>query len=484
MKAEPAKARRCRHHRSSSERGPIKPAATLPVLNPHAAGVDAGSVEHWVCVPADSVPEGQENVRRFGAYTADLDELVEWLRACAIKTVAVEATGIYWLAMAQKLEAAGIELVLANARHVKNVPGRKTDVKDCQWIQRLHSYGLLNGSFRPAQDICVVRSLMRHRENLTRGCGQAVQHMQKALQQMNVHLHHAISDLTGETGLRMLDAILAGERDPRKLTTLRDGQCRKTTPAELLKALEGDWRAEHLFVLRQSLETYRHLLKQIQECDRQLEAALSQVVVPPAVEPPPPAPDNPKAKAELGRKKKFQPRNAGTGLKRDLTAELQRLCGVDLTQIVGLNVLSVLILISEIGLDRSRWRHAKAFCSWLGLCPGNKISGGKVLDSRTVHVVNRVSILLRTLAPSIGKTDTWMGLFHRRMKARLGPAGANTATARKLACLVYHLLKYKEGYIDVDLLLMSERIRRQRLGRLQKQADELGFELIEKQQAA
>jgi hypothetical protein len=353
-------------------------------------------------------------------------------------------------------------------------------MKDCQWLQCLHSYGLLNGSFRPSQEICRVRSLMRHRENLTRSGGQAVQHMQKALQQMNVHVHHALSDLNGETGLRILDAILAGQRDPKKLVLLRDKQCSKTSEAELEKALEGDWREEHLFVLRQSLETYRHILKQLEECDREVEKALAQVVLPQPAEQPQPAPPNPQAKANSKTKKKFYRRKEGMGLKQDLTAELERLCGVDLTQIVGLNVLGVLIIISEIGLDMSRWRSEKAFCSWLGLCPANKISGGKVLDSRTVHVINRVSILLRTVAPSVGRSDSWLGVFHRRMKARLRPAGANTATARKLACLIYHLLRYKEDYIDVDQLVFTTKIRQQRIARLRKQAKELGLEITEK----
>jgi transposase len=484
MKAKRAKVSRSLHRRRGKQ-GPIKPAASLPVINPHAAGIDAGSVEHWVCVPEDSVSGDQCPVRPFGAFTADLDQLVEWLLACGVKTVAVEATGVYWLALAQKIEDAELELVLVNARHVKNVPGRKTDIKDCQWIQQLHSYGLLNGSFRPSEDICRVRSLMRHRENLVQSCGQAVQHMQKALQYMNVHLHHAVSDLTGGTGLRILDAILAGERDPKKLVELRDSQCSKTTKEELAQALEGDWREEHLFVLKQELETYRHLLKQVSECDLQVETALAAVVLPEPAEPAGPAPKNPKAKSEAKpKKKRFHVRQNGPGLKRDLTKELERICGVDLTQIIGLNVLSVLIILSEIGLDMSRWRNAKAFCSWLGLCPGNKISGGRVLDSRTVPVVNRVAILLRTLAPSIGKTDTWLGIFHRRMKARLGPGGANTATARKLACLVYHLLKYKEEYIDVDHLLLMEKMRKQRIARLRKQAEELGLQVTEIQQAA
>ncbi len=485
MKARRARASRSSKQSLGQQKGPIKPAANMPLINRHAAGIDVGSVEHYVCVPEDAVPAGQSNVRSFGAFTGDLDKLVEWLQACGVTTVAMESTGVFWIALAQKLEGAKIEVVLVNARHLRYVPGRKTDVKDCQWLQRLHSYGLLNGSFRPAQDVCCVRSLMRHRENLSQGCGQAVQHMQQALQQMNVHLHHAVSDLNGETGLRILDAILAGERDPKKLVELRDPQCSKTTVGELEAALQGDWREEHLFVLKQARETYRHLLKQMEECDAQVQKALAAVVIPERAEPQKPAPPNPKAKeAPKPRKKRFHHRKTGTGLTRDLTDELKRLCGVDLTQIIGLNVLGVLILISEIGLDMSRWRSARAFCSWLGLCPGNKISGGKVLSSHTAHVVNRVAILLRTVAPSVGKSDTWLGIFHRRMRARLGPAGANTATARKLACLIYHLLKYKEQYIDVDHLVFMQRIRRTRISRLRKQAQELGLEVVEKQMAA
>jgi transposase len=483
MKAKPAKISR----RSHRDQGPIRPAASMPVVNPHAAGIDVGATEHCVCVPEDSVPEGQANVRGFGAYTADLDQLVEWLQACGIKTVAMESTGVYWVAPVQKIEAAQIEVILVNARHLKHVPGRKTDVKDCQWLQQLHSYGLLNGSFRPIQDICALRSFMRQRQNLVQSCGREVQHMQKALQQMNVHLHHAVADLAGATGLRILDAIMAGERDPAKLAELRDDKlCKRTTKPELQKALEGDWREEHLFSLRQALETYRHLLRQVQECDAQIEQALAKVVVEDK-KTEAPAPKNPKAKDSIQAKPKktrFHRVKTGHSLKRDLTEELKRICGVDLTRIVGLNVLSVLTIVSEVGTDMSRWRNAKAFCSWLGLCPTNKISGGKVLDTRTAHVINRAALLLRTLAPSIGKTDTWLGIFHRRMRSRLGPAGANTATARKLACLVYHLLKYKEEYIDVDHLVFTEKIRSQRINRLRKQAEELGFQLSELQQAA
>jgi len=308
--------------------------------------------------------------------------------------------------------------------------------------------------------------------------------MQQALGLMNVHLHHVVSDLNGETGLRILDAILKGERDPKKLVELRDTQCSKSTPKEMEAALQGDWRPEHLFVLKQALETYRHLLEQMRLCDVEIEGALAKVTLAPTAPPTEPKPKNPQPAAKPRKKKVYILRKAGTGVKKDLSAELTRICGVDLTQIIGVNVLGVLIIISEIGLDMSRWRSAKAFCSWLGLCPGNKISGGRVLDSRTPHVVNRVATLLRRVAPAVGRSDSWLGSFHRRMRARLGPAGANTATAHKLAALVYHLLKYKEEYIEVDRIGYEHKLHRIRLSRLRKQAQELGLELVEKKQAA
>jgi len=454
------------------------------MVNAHAGGIDVGSTEHYVCVPEDAVSQGESNVRSFGGFTGELDKLVEWLQVCNVETVAMESTGVFWIPLAQKLEAAGIEVVLVNARHLRHVPGRKTDVKDCQWLQQLHSYGLLNGSFRPGSDICALRSLMRHRENLNHGCGQQVQYMQQALGQMNVHLHHVVSDLNGETGLRILDAILGGERDPKKLVELRDSQCSRSTPQEMEAALHGDWRPEQLFVLRQALQTYRHLLEQLRICDEEIEQTLAKVLIPEPTPMEQEKPKNPPAAAKPRKKKIFKLRKAGTGIKKDLTAELTRICGVDLTQIIGLNVLGVLIILSEIGLDMSRWRNEKAFCSWLGLCPGNKISGGKVLNSRSPHVVNRVAILLRTVAPAVGRSETWLGVFHRRMRARLGPAGANTATAHKLAALVYHLLKYKEEFIDVDRLVYESKLYRIRLSKLRKHAQELGMEVVEKKEAA
>ncbi len=462
----------------------IRPAKKLPVVHAHAAGIDVGATGHSVCVAEDAVPAGESPVRQYRAFTEDLDQLVEWLQACGVKTVAMESTGVYWIPTFQKLERAGLEVVLVNARHLKRVPGRKTDILDCQWLQQMHSYGLLSGSFRPSDDICVLRTYLRHRGNLVAGCGTQVQHMQRALDQMNIHLHHVVSDLDGATGLAILEAILAGQRDPKELVKLRDPRVRKSTEAEMAAALNGDWRDEHLFVLRQSLESYRALQRQIEECDRALEKVLEAVAVNPAAVPEADRPTNPAATVETGPKRRRKHRARGNAPRKDLTAQLQRVCGVDLTRIAGFNVLSVLILISEIGVDMSCWPSAKAFCAWLGLCPGNKISGGKVLSSRTVRVVNRVAILLRTLAPTLGRTDTWLGSFHRRMKARIGPAAANTATARKLATIVYHLLKHKEQYIDVDRVVYEEKFRRYRVGRLRKQAAELGFEIVESKQAA
>ena len=486
MKATPIKTAGSRQVRVSKKNANHSGPLNLNLVNPHAAGIDVGATEHYVCVPEGAVSDGQSPVRVFGALTRDLDQMVEWLQGCRIKTVAMESTGIYWLALAQKLEAAGIDFVLVNARHLKCVPGRKTDVKDCQWLQQLHACGLLSGSFRPAPEICALRSLMRHRENMNQSAGREIQHMQKAFGLMNVHLHHAVSDLTGESGMRIVEAILAGERDPKKLAQLRDVQCSKTTEEELAAALEGDWRAEHVFVLKQSHQNYRHWLSQIELCDQEIEKILARLVpltreLAPEDHPanPPAAPENKKR-----RSKKFYPRKHTTGLKKDLTGELKRVCGVDLTRVIGLNVLSVLIILSEIGVDMSRWRNARAFCSWLGLCPGNKISGGKVLNSQTVHVVNRVATLLRTVAPAVGRSDTWLGMFHRRMRARLGPAGANTATAHKLAALIYHLLKYGEQYIDVDRVAYEMKVHKIRMHKLKKQAEELGFQLVEIPQAA
>jgi len=471
----------------------------LRQINWHAGGIDVGAQEHYVAVPPKSVPEGQSAVRSFSAFTNGLDALVEWLKECGVTTVAMESTGVYWIPLSQKLGEAGIEYVLANASHVRNVPGRKTDVKDCQWLQELHSFGLVSGSFRPDDEVCKLRSLQRHRGNIVSSASAEIQHMQKALQQMNLHLHHVVSDINGATGLRILDAMLAGERDPKALVKLRDPRVSRSTVTEMEEALKGDYRPEHLFVLEQSLQTYRFHLVQTEKCDQTIETVLKSLAAKVQVSEPandqgePPsgtpgtriyhlssegdatAPSQSRGALQKQKRRQKPARNQPTA---DFRAYLQTICGVDLTAVIGLNILSVLILISEIGTDMSRWRNAKAFCSWLGLCPGNKISGGKVLSSRSRRVVNRAATILRVAASTLGRSDCCLGHFYRRKKAHLGPPKAITATARKLACIVYYMLKFKQEYREPDPSAYQAKIQRGRLANLKKQAATLGFDLV------
>lgn len=471
-----------------------EPAQKLEILRPDAAGIDCGAEEHYIAVPPDRVSAGEPTVRCFSAFTEGLDAAVDWLRDCRVTTVAMESTGVYWIPLYQKLEAAGIEVYLVNARHVRHVPGRKTDVQDSQWLRQLHRFGLLNASFRPQDIICRLRSLHRHRDNLVSSSASEIQHMQKALQQMNLHLHHVVSDITGLTGLRIIDAILSGQRDPEQLVKLRDKRVYKSTPRQMQAALVGDYRAEHLFVLSQSLQAYRFYQARIEECDRemeplleklaqQVEAASAKLKLDPLK--PSSAKDGArtpellsesKSASGLKAKRKHKPR--ANEPKIELAGLLECICGIDLTRVVGLNVLNVLLIVSEIGVDMSKWRSAKAFCSWLGLCPGNKISGGKVLDSRTRQVVNRVADALRLAAQSAGRTQTCLGIFYRRKLAHLGAPKATTATARKLACLIYHLLKYKQPYQEPDPVTYQLRLKKSALTKLQRQAIALGYTLL------
>jgi transposase len=449
----------------------------MQVINPQAAGIDVGATMHFVCVPLECVPKGQSPVRRFGAFTADLIELVQWLTQCRVKTVAMESTGTYWIPLYQKLEGAGIEVVLVNARHVKNVPGRKTDLQDCQWLQKLHRCGLLRGAFRPQDCICQVRALVRHRGHLISAAAEHVQLMQKALQQMNILLHHVVSDLDGATGLRILDAILAGERDAEALLKLRDDRLRKSTPEQMKKALQGDWRPEHLFVLQQALAAYRFFQEQIQQCDRQTEALLqsaieqigkSQLSLAQS------APAAPEPKIKRGKRKK----GAGNAPQKDFSPMLKALAGVDLSATVGISAWGALVLLSEIGNDMSRWPNEKAFASWLGLAPHHKISGGRILSNRTRPVANRAATVLRLMALAVGRTQTPLGSFYRRIQARRGSPKAITATARKLACLVYHLIKTGQDYAPPNLSDYNERLRQTQTKRLAQRAKSFGYKLV------
>jgi transposase len=459
---------------------------TLQQIHLRAAGIDVGGSQHYVAVPAHSVQAGQPTVRAFGVFTEELDATVAWLKECGITTVAMEATGIYWMALYDQIEAAGMEVVLVEPYSVKQVPGRKSDVLDCQWLQQLHTYGLLRGSFRPDEPIRRLRVLTRQRLELVQAAAACQQHMQKALIPMNLQLHLVLSDIVGETGLRIIQAILDGQRDPEALVGLRDRRCQKSTVAEMKAGLTGHYTEEGLFVLRQSLEGWKFYQKQLEQCDGQIQRVVETIpTAKPANVPVPPKPV-PAAPTEAKPKKK-KPAGGNNPLRLDLNKlgeQLQRICGVNLAAVCGLNLLSVLMLIAEIGVDMSRWRNAKAFSSWLGLCPGLKISGGRVLSRRTRKVVNRASVILRVAVLAIGRTDTWLGRFYRRKVAHVGKPKAITATARKLGCVVYHLLKYREDYVPLDVAVYEMKAAQARQRRLRREAAALGFELVEKPKVA
>jgi transposase len=453
----------------------------LTMTNPDAAGIDVGSQVHYVAVPEG---RAEVSVRRFGAFTAQLDELVQWLKDCRIKTVAMESTGVYWIALFQKLEEAGLEVLLVDARQAKHVPGRKSDVQDCQWLQQLHTYGLLRAAFRPEDAICRLRTLQRHRKDLVECAAMWIEHMQKALNEMNLHLHHVLRDISGYSGLAILDAILAGERDPGKLASLAHYRV-QTSKAQIEAALTGDYRPELLFVLNQSLQNYRHIQQQIAQCDLSIEQQLAKIAD--CANPHQDCALGPQAQDSAGcqpAKRKLAKRKPKDGLESSLAGHLKRILGVDLTTIPGLDVIAVLTLISEIGTNMTKWRHAKAFVSWLGLSPNNKISGQRVLSSRTRKVVNRAATTLRLAAMVLGKTNTPLGSFYRRKRAQFGAPKAITATARKLGCLIYQLIKKGQGYQELDLHNYELKYQDQILNSLRKRALSFGFHLVELPKAA
>jgi transposase len=452
--------------------------ADLTVKNPDAAGIDVGARVHYVAVPEG---RAEPSVRSFGAYTAQLDELVQWLKSCRITTVTMESTGVYWIALFQKLEAAGFEVVLVDARRAKHVPGRKSDVQDCRWLQQLHSYGLLAPAFRPEDAICRLRTLQRHRKSLVECAAMWIQHLQKALNEMNLHLHHVLADITGQSGLAILDAILAGERNPRTLAGLVDRRV-KQSQDQIEGALTGDYRAEALFVVDQALQTYRQLQQQVAECDVAIEKHLATMADCVGLKQAP-GPSGP-VPPEVAAPKPSKRRKPQTALEVSLAGQLKRILGVDLTAIPGLNVLAVLTLLSEIGTSMSKWRHEKAFASWLGLSPNHKVSGERVLSARTRKVNNRAATTLRLAAMLLGKTDTPLGAFYRRKRAQLGAPKAITATARKLACLIYRLIKAGQTYQEVDVRTYELKYKDQIVRALRKRAAGFGFELVEVAQAA
>ena len=433
------------------------------VVHPHAAGIDVGHDAHYVAVPPESCAQGESCVCRFGAFTADLYALADWLKAHQVETVALESTGVHWIPLFEVLESRGFQVCLVDTRRVKSVPGRKTDVKDSQWLQQLHACGLLQGAFRPDDEICVLRSYLRQREMLITCAAAHIQHMQKALQQMNLKLSNVLTDITGQTGILIIQAILDGERDPVKLAQHRDPRCKQ--PEEIIaKSLVGNWRDDHLFELKQAVELVRFYQQQLRECDARIEIHLRQL-------PDRRGPGSPPLPA---RKVKLNSHTPGF----DARSLLHRTTGVDLTAIHGIAANTALKIVSEIGRDMSRWPSVKQFCSWLCLCPGNKKTGGKVFNTRTRRSQNRAAAALRMAAQSLERSKTALGAYYRRMKSRLGAPEAITAAAHKLARIVYSLLKHGQSYLDLGQDAYEQQYQARMQHSLERRAKQLGFQLV------
>lgn len=447
--------------------------ASLSLLNSQCAGIDVGASELFVCIAKNA---SEQEVRSFPTFTADLQQMINWLKNSGVKSVAMESTGVYWIVPYEMLDEAGFEVLLVNARFFKSVPGRKTDVQDCQWIQQLHSYGLLRGSFRPSSQIIELRSYVRQRSRLFDSAATQVQLMHKALTQMNIQLNHAISDITGVTGMNIIQAILQGERDPKALAHLSVGLCRKNIDT-ITKALEGNYRSEHLFALQQAHEAYQFFHKQIHKCEETIEKVLTSL----QVESPssPPSSENDQSPtlpvAKQGARKTKANRSP---YHFDAVTALQRVTVANLTTIPGIDVNTAMKILAEIGRDTSCWANAKAFASWLALCPGNKISGGKILSSRTKKSDNRAAQALRMAAATLYRSKSALGAFFRRMRARLGAPKAITATAHKLARILYRMLTTGENYRELGENYYEQQYQARVVANLTKRAKEFGFILM------
>ena len=434
----------------------------LPVVHQRAAGIDIGSRFHVVAVPTDLA---DEPVQTFQAFTADIQRMAAWLLAIGIETVVMESTGVYWVPVFEVLESAGIDVMVANARETRSVPGRKSDINDAQWLQRLHACGLLRASFRPGRDIAALPAYLRHRERLLDYTAAHIQHRQKAPTFMNLQLHHVVQDITGVTGMKIIRAIVRGERNPDVPAEFRDVRCKASTEI-ILGALVGNYQPEHVFALTQSLALYDFYQARIDECDEQIEQALA------VLNADKPLPDQPMPEA---RHRTRQP----NAINFDAGSALYQLVGTDLTQIHGIGLFLALRLIAECGTDLSKWRTAKHFTSWLTLSPGCKISGGKVLSAHSRKTTNRLTAHLRLAAVTVGRTNTALGAFYRRLAARIGKAKAVTATARKIAILFYNTMRFGMSYVDPGADQYEQKYRERAIKQLHRRAAEFGLELHE-----
>lgn len=438
-----------------------KLAASMPIVNPNAAAIDVHSDKHVVCVPAD---RAMPNVRTFGANSCDLLQIAAWLKQCGITTVAIESTGIYWIPLFELLEAQGFEVCLIEPGQACRCGARpKTDVLDAQWIQRLHSHGLLRGSFRPPEEVIALRAYLRQRQMLISYASTHIQHMQKALEQMNVKLTEVVSEITGLTGMLIITAILEGQRDPAVLAAFRQPGC-KNDEATIAKALEGTWRQEHLFELKQAHDLYQIYQMKVAECDQRIEQALARL------------PDR-SAGAKLQPKQSTRGRKPNN-LRFDGTQLVLRALGVDLTAIEGIEVPTALVIVGEIGVDVSKFPTEKHFTSWLGLCPNHYQSNHTLKSRRVRKGKNRLAIALRLAARSLHRSHSALGAFFRRMNSRLGYKGAITATAHKLARYVDAMLKHGQAYVSQGLEQYEAAMRERMERTLRKKARALGYELV------
>ena len=452
------------HQKKSGK--PEKPGVdwkALDIVHPDAAGIDIGGSEHWVAIRPE---RDTEPVRCFECFTADVERMADWLLERGVRSVAMQSTGVYWLGVFEILQQRGLEVYLVNARHTKNLPGRKSDIAECQWLLKLHTFGLLNNSFQPSDEIRKARAFWRHRGGLVAQASSSIQRMQKALIEMNIQLSTVLSDLSGVSGMRILEAILSGQRDPQALAALADPQV-KATKTVIAKSLEGNWREELLFVLKQEVELYRMYQEQIAACDRKLQSHLQTM-----------APKVDLTTQPLGPRPRGKRGGRGNTPQFDLRTELYRTTGVDWTQVDGIDVQVAQSVIAEVGVDLKAFATEKHFASWLGLSPTNETSGGKVLNRRTPKVVNRAKVAFRQAATTLLRSQSYLGAQYRRLRTRLGAPKAITAMARKLACLFYRLLKHGQQYVDKGTAYYEQRHREQQIRLLLKKAKQLGIQVV------
>ena len=443
----------------------------LEIVNRNVAGIDVGNESHFVAVAPGRDPQP---VREFGSWTASLTEMCDWLRACGVETVVMQSTGVYWIALYDVLEERGFKVCLANARSTKNLPGRKTDVQESQWLLKLHTYGLLRDSFRPPDEIRALRSLWRLRDRHVRESARAVQHMQKSMISMNVQLSNAISDITGTTGQAIIRAILAGERDARKLATFRDRRI-KATEEEVARSLEGTWREDMLFELRQAVDAYDFIRMQMAECDQRLQTLMADLPKREVKADPVPAEA---AIGEPSGKKKQSGKSKNVPSLFDLESELTRVCGVNLISIDGIDIMTAQTILAELGTDFSRWKSEAHFSSWLGLSPSRDVSGGKVVKQESRKVRNRVATALRNAANSLFRSNSYLGARYRALRTRLGSPKAIKAMARYLACLVYRMFTHGQAWVDRGARQFEDKRAQREMAVLRRKATAMGYQLV------